>query len=43
MHAAMTQAPAWFAARHGAAFEQALDQLVDTVLMLVGVGPKLVS
>jgi hypothetical protein len=43
LHAAMTQAPAWFAARHGAAFDQALDRLVDTVLMLVGVGPKLVS
>jgi len=43
VHAAMTQAPAWFAARHGAAFDQALDRLVDTVLMLVGVGPKLVS
>jgi len=43
LHAAVTQAPAWFAARHGAAFDQALDRLVDTVLMLVGVGPKLVS
>ena len=43
LHAAVTQAPAWFAARHGTAFDQALDRLVDTVLMLVGVGPKLVS
>jgi AcrR family transcriptional regulator len=39
LHAAMTQAPAWFAAPSGAAFDQDLDRLVDTVMMLVGDRP----
>jgi AcrR family transcriptional regulator len=43
LHAAMSQAPAWFAARRGAAFDEALDRLVDTLMMLVGAGPRLVS
>jgi hypothetical protein len=27
----------------GAAFDEALDRLVDTLMMLVGAGPRLVS
>ncbi|MGE3287305.1 MAG: TetR/AcrR family transcriptional regulator [Pseudonocardia sp.] len=39
MHAAMSQAPVWCAGLGGAAQEAALDELVDTLMMLVGVRP----
>jgi hypothetical protein len=40
MHAAMTQASVWYAGLHGAALDRALDGLVDTLMMLVGEGPR---
>ena len=40
MHAAMSQAPAWCADRTGAELETALDELADTLMMLVGRLPR---
>ena len=39
MHAAMSQAPLWCGELRGAAQDAALDELVDTLMMLVGVRP----
>jgi AcrR family transcriptional regulator len=39
MHAAMSQAPVWCAGQSGAAQDAALDELVDTLMMLVGERP----
>jgi AcrR family transcriptional regulator len=36
MHAAMTQAPVWYAGLRGQALERAVDGLVATLMMLVG-------
>lgn len=36
MHAAMTQAPLWLGELHGRARDRALDELADTLMMLVG-------
>jgi AcrR family transcriptional regulator len=36
MHAAMSQAPVWCAGLTGAALDKALDELADTLMMLVG-------
>jgi AcrR family transcriptional regulator len=40
MHAAMSQAPFWCAQKKGKALERALDELADTLVMLVGVQPE---
>ena len=40
MHAAMSQAPLWCHNKKGRALEQALDELADTLMMLVGVPPE---
>lgn len=40
MHAAMSQAPAWCSGRTGADLEAALDELADTLMMLVGRLPR---
>lgn len=39
MHAAMSQAPLWCGDLRGAALDAALDELVDTLMMLVGERP----
>ena len=39
MHAAMSQAPFWCHDKKGRALERALDELADTLMMLVGVLP----
>ena len=39
MHAAMSQAPDWCHNLKGRALERALDELADTLMMLVGVLP----
>jgi AcrR family transcriptional regulator len=39
MHGAMSQAPLWYHHKKGRALESALDELADTLLMLVGVLP----
>jgi AcrR family transcriptional regulator len=40
LHAAMTQASTWYGGLRGAALGRALDGLVDTLMMLVGEGPR---
>ena len=40
MHAAMSQAPVWCAGLTGAALDRALDELADTLMMLVGRLPR---
>jgi hypothetical protein len=40
MHAAMSQAPLWFRRKKGHALERALDELADTLMMLVSVPPS---
>lgn len=39
MHAAMSQAPIWFAGLTGGRLAAAVDELTDTLMMLVGVRP----
>lgn len=39
MHAAMSQAPLWCASLSGDAQKQAVDELADTLMMLVGIMP----
>ena len=39
LHAAMTEASVWYRDLRGAALDRALDGLVDTLMMLVGVRP----
>ena len=39
LHAAMAQSPIWYRDMRGAAFDQAFDRLVETVMLLVGVRP----
>ena len=39
MHAAMSQAPLWYRSKKGRALDCALDELADTLMMLVGVQP----
>jgi AcrR family transcriptional regulator len=43
MHAAMTQASTWYGGLRGKALDRALDGLVDTLMMLVGEGPRVAS
>ena len=40
MHAAMSQAPVWCAGLTGTALDKALDELADTLMMLVGRLPR---
>jgi AcrR family transcriptional regulator len=40
MHAAMSQAPFWYSHRKGQALQRALEELADTLMMLVGVPPE---
>jgi AcrR family transcriptional regulator len=40
MHAVMTQASTWYGDLHGPVLDRALDGLVDTLMMLVGEGPR---
>jgi AcrR family transcriptional regulator len=39
MHAAMAQSPIWYRGVRGAAFDRAVDRLVETLMLLVGAPP----
>jgi hypothetical protein len=39
LHAAMSQAPLWCGGLSGRAADQAIDELADTLMMLVGQRP----
>ena len=38
LHAAMAQSPIWYRGMRGAAFDRAVDRLVETLMLLVGPG-----
>ena len=43
LHAAMAQSPIWYRGMRGAAFDRAVDRLVETLMLLVGVRPAAVT
>ncbi len=43
LHAAMAQSPIWYRGMRGAAFDRAVDRLVETLVLLVGVRPEAVT
>lgn len=43
LHAAMAQSPIWYRGMRGAVFDRAVDRLVETLILLVGVRPEAVT